>query len=67
MAQPVRRLPGLLLDESANYRQVIAGIVGHTVVLPGAVAWRQAMAAHFRDPYIETGAGEVGTQADALG
>ncbi|MCY1453599.1 hypothetical protein D9M71_706050 [compost metagenome] len=67
MANPVGRLARLLTHERSNQRQVIAGIGSNTVVLPVTVARRQAVAAHFRDPHVEAGAGEKGTQANTFG
>ncbi|MNP05333.1 hypothetical protein D3C76_972810 [compost metagenome] len=67
MAHPVRRLARLLAHEGVDQRQVITGVGSNTVVLPGKVARRQAMASHFRDPDIETGARKVGAQANPFG
>ncbi|MNP24226.1 hypothetical protein D3C76_1169740 [compost metagenome] len=57
----------LLAHERGNQWQVITGIGGNGVVLPGAVTRRQAVAAHFRDPHIETGTGQIGAQANPFG
>ncbi|MNI89403.1 hypothetical protein D3C73_1467980 [compost metagenome] len=67
MADPVRHLPTLLADERGNRRQIVTGIVGHPILAVLLIALRQAVAAHFRDPHIKTGARQIGAQPKALG
>ena len=57
MAGPVRRLARLLVHERGNQRQVVTGIGGNVVVLPGMVTRRQAVAAQVDG--VDAMAGEV--------
>ena len=67
MADPVRYLAALLTHEGGDGRQVVARVIGHTVVAIGLVALGQTMAAHLRNPHIEPGPRQKGAQAQALG
>ena len=67
MAHPMRCLARLFAHECVDQWQVFTGIRSNTVVLPGLVTRRQAVATHFRDPHIETGARKVGAQTNPFG
>ncbi|MNY30632.1 hypothetical protein D3C86_1647460 [compost metagenome] len=67
MADPVRDLAALLTHERTNGRQIVARIVGDAVLAIVLVAPRQAVTAHFRDPYVEPQARQIRPKAKALG
>ncbi|MNK95558.1 hypothetical protein D3C87_1157970 [compost metagenome] len=67
VTDPVRHLPALFAHERANGWQVIACVVGDTVLAVVVVTLGQAVTAHFRNPDVEPQAGQVSAQPQALG